>query len=84
MPGTTWAQGPAVYRISVAGRLDQQWSSWFEDLALTHDGRTTTLTGVVADQAALHGLLERVRDVGVPLLSVARVDAAADDRKTDS
>jgi len=67
---------PNLYRIRVAGHLDQHWSAWFGDLAMTAEADgTTTLTGVLPDQAALHGLLARVRDLGVPLISVALVGA---------
>lgn len=59
------------YRIRVQGRLDQRWVSWFDGLTITHDGDgTTLLQGRVADQAALHGLLQKVRDMGLPLISV--------------
>lgn len=66
---------PVFYQIQVQGRLDASWSSWFDDLTLSVssvDGgpSTTTLTGLVRDQAALHGLLVRVRDLGLPLLLV--------------
>ncbi len=63
------------YRIRVRGQLDQGWATYFAGLELTHrrDG-TTQLRGPVADQAALHGLLQRVRDLGLPLLSVIPVD----------
>ena len=62
------------YEIRVQGRLDTRWAAWFEGMALVHatDG-TTTLSGVVADQAALHGLLQKLRDLGVALLSVTEV-----------
>ena len=81
MPQPLARQAAAVYRIRVAGRLDERWSSWFGDLALTVDeDGTTGLTGVVPDQAALHGLLGRVRDLGLPLLSVLRVDSDGADR----
>ena len=67
----------AGYRLRVAGHLDDHWSPWFGDLALTHeDDGTTSLTGVVADQAELHGLLTKVRDLGVTLISVEVVDPA--------
>jgi hypothetical protein len=56
-----------MYRIEVQGRLDESWTSWFDDMTIT------TLSGVVADQAALHGLLARIRDLGLPLLSVQRL-----------
>lgn len=63
--------GPAEYRIRVAGHLDEHWSPWFGDLTLTHDSDgATSISGVVADQAQLHGLLAKVRDLGVTLLSV--------------
>ena len=60
-----------TYRIRVQGHLDQRWVSWFDGMTVTHgaDG-TTMLEGDVADQAALHGLLQRVRDTGLALISV--------------
>ncbi len=63
--------GARRYEIRIAGHLDTRWAAWFEGMSLTHapDG-TTTLTGIVADQSALHGLLQKLRDIGVPLLSV--------------
>jgi hypothetical protein len=68
-------QAPAHYRLRVAGHLDQHWSPWFGDLTLTHhEDATTSLTGVVADQAELHGVLTKIRDLGVTLLSVENVD----------
>ena len=63
------------YEIRLDGRLDQRWSAWLDGLALTHDpDGTTVLHGHVVDQAALHGLLARLRDIGLPLISVTRVD----------
>ncbi len=61
------------YLIRIQGHLDQRWTSWFDGLSLTRaaDG-TTLLEGHVADQAALHGLLGKVRDMGLPLVSVTR------------
>ena len=65
------------YRIRIQGHLDQRWASWFDGLALTHDeDGTTLLEGHVADQAALHGLLTKVRDMGLPLVSLTRASAA--------
>ena len=66
---------PERYEIRVQGVLDRHWSAWFEGLKLRSepDG-VTVLVGPVADQAALHGLLARVRDLGLPLLSVRRID----------
>ncbi len=69
--------GPARYEIRIGGHLDQRWSAWFDDLTLTHqsDG-TTKLCGFVADQAALYGLLTKVRDLGMVLVSVEAVGPA--------
>jgi hypothetical protein len=65
---------PTIYEIRVAGHLSPQWADWFEGLTimLEEDGNTL-LTGPVADQAALHGLLKKVRDLGMPLISVIQV-----------
>ena len=64
-----------TYEIRVGGRLDTRWAAWFDGLTLTHGGDgTTVLRGVVVDQAALHGVLQKVRDLGLPLLAVTRVD----------
>jgi hypothetical protein len=70
-----------LYEIQVGGHLDDHWSTWFDGLTLTHhvDG-TTTLRGLVADQAELHGLLAKVRDIGATLMSVSTIDT---DRGTD-
>jgi hypothetical protein len=66
---------PAEYQIRVDGHLDDHWSAWFGDLTLTHESDgTTSLRGAVSDQAELHGLLRKVRDLGVTLISVAVVD----------
>jgi hypothetical protein len=63
------------YEIRVEGVLDERWSWWFDGLKITTEpGGMTVIAGPVADQAALHGLLARVRDLGVPLISVRRVD----------
>lgn len=60
-----------IYRIRLKGHLDSRWSEWFGDMRIEHqsDG-TTLLTGPVPDQAALHGLLAKLRDLGLPLLTV--------------
>jgi hypothetical protein len=65
---------PVVYQIRLKGHLGSQWTDWFDGLTITlaEDG-DTLLTGPVIDQAALHGLLKKVRDLGMPLLSVNRV-----------
>ena len=63
------------YEIRIQGVLDQRWSCWFDGLQLTSQpGGVTVLVGPVADQAALHGLLAKVRDLGLPLLEVRRLD----------
>ena len=63
-----------VYRIRVQGSLDRDWSDWFDGFAITSQNPgETLLTGPVADQAALHGLLAKIRDLGLPLLLVERV-----------
>ncbi|MPV37663.1 hypothetical protein [Georgenia subflava] len=64
------------YEIRVQGRLDQRWSAWFDGLDLTSDGDgTTTIHGPVVDQAALHGVLQKLRDTGLSVISVVRVPA---------
>jgi hypothetical protein len=74
---------PVIYHIRIKGHLCQRWSDWFEGLTISpQDNGETLLSGPVVDQAALHGLLRKVRDVGLPLLSVNRVtpdEAAASD-----
>jgi hypothetical protein len=67
-----------TYEIRLQGRLDARWAAWFDGLSLTHeiDG-TTLIRGAVADQAALHGLLKRAGDLGLPLISVTRIDPNA-------
>ena len=62
------------YRVRIRGHLDPSWSAWFDDLVITHaDDGTTTLSGPLVDQAALYGLLGRLRDLGATLLSVERL-----------
>lgn len=74
---------PRWYVIRVEGRLDPRWTTWFDGLRLTDGGDgTTTIHGPVPDQAALHGVLQRVRDVGLPLLAVDRADPGPPDAPT--
>jgi hypothetical protein len=64
----------AIYQIKVKGILDEQWTDWFNGLTITsHSTECTLLTCPIRDQAALHGLLNKIRDIGLPLLSVKRV-----------
>jgi hypothetical protein len=66
---------PGRYELRVEGHLDGHWTSWFDGLRLTHESDgTTTLHALVPDQAALHGLLTKVRDLGATLISVEVVD----------
>jgi hypothetical protein len=61
------------YEIRVRGHLDARWAAWFDGLSLTHQADGTTLIqGTVVDQAALHGLLGKVRDLGLPLIAVSQ------------
>jgi hypothetical protein len=73
MTSTQKYHGSSDYRIKLKGRLDHKWSDWFEQMALSTEGGNTILTGPVADQAALHGLLIRIRDLNLTLLSVERL-----------
>jgi hypothetical protein len=71
---------PVVYQIRIKGHLGREWTDWFEGLTVTlEDDGTTLLTGLVIDQAALHGLLKKVRDLGMPLLSVCPVEPGQTD-----
>ena len=65
---------PLVYQIRLQGHLGRNWTHWFGDVTITlEDNGETLLTGQVVDQAALHGLLRKVRDLGMPLISAIRV-----------
>jgi hypothetical protein len=74
----------ARYEIRLGGHLHERWASWFDGMTVGHrrDG-TTVLSGPIADQAALHGLLQRVRDLGLPLLSVRRLGTDAPNPPND-
>jgi hypothetical protein len=66
---------PMVYQIRVKGHLGPRWTEWFGDMTITlEDNGDTLLSGPVVDQAALHGLLRKVRDLGMPLISAIRVE----------
>lgn len=63
------------YEIRLTGRLDAHWTAWFDGLTVSHESDgTTVISGPIADQAALHGVLQRVRDLGLPLVSVIRIE----------
>jgi hypothetical protein len=65
-----------IYEIKVKGQLDPYWSEWFDDLAMTYDEQGhTILSGSLIDQAALHGLLVKIRDMGLPLISVNQINS---------
>jgi hypothetical protein len=69
---------PMTYQIRLKGHLGCEWTDWFEGLTVTlEDNGDTVLTGPVIDQAALHGLLKKVRDLGMPLVSVNRVEPSS-------
>jgi hypothetical protein len=66
---------PTVYQIRVESHLDSDWTDWFDGLTITReDGGNTLLTGEVVDQSALYGLLKKIRDLGMSLISVVRMD----------
>jgi hypothetical protein len=68
------------YEIRVRGHLASRWSAWFDGMSLTNDSDgTTSIRGPVIDQAALHGLLQRLRDTGLPLISVTQIDPSIDE-----
>jgi len=63
-----------LHEIRVQGHLDRRWTDWLEDMTVTHENDgTTTLTGPLADQAALHGVLNKIRDLALPIVSVRRI-----------
>ena len=64
-----------TYQIKLKGHLNESWADWFDGMTFIHrDDGTTTLTGEIIDQAALHGVLKRVRDLGLPLISVNQLE----------
>ena len=66
---------PGVYQIRVSGVLDDRWSDWFDGFSFDKSSvNETVLTGCVTDQAALHGLISKIRDIGLPLISVERIE----------
>jgi len=72
---------PTIYEIRIDGHLDERWADWFGGLTFTHESDgTTKLHGPLTDQAALHGLLNGIRDLGVPVISVQRVSPGGTER----
>jgi hypothetical protein len=68
--------GRGRYEIRLSGHLHERWAAWFDGLTVSlRDDGTTVISGPLADQAALHGLLQRVRDLGLPLIAVTELDA---------
>lgn len=70
--------GPWLYEIRVEGHLADRWSDWFEGLAMRTEGDETVLTGWLTDQAAVHGVLRRISDMNLPLVSVVRLRRTRD------
>ena len=79
--GVSTCGGPARYEIRVAGVLDSRWAAWFNGLQVSGQGDETVICGLLADQPALQGLLTKVRDLGLCLISVRRLDTGQDDAK---
>lgn len=74
-----------LYEIRLKGHLDDRWAAWFEGMTLTREANgETRLTGAVIDQAALHSLLRKVRNLGVTLVAVVQLDANADGNRRQS
>ena len=82
MTGEQRDTNSTIYEIRIKGHLDERWADWFGGLTFTHepDG-TTTLQGTIADQAALHGLLNGIRDLGLPLLSVQQTNPNREEKE---
>ena len=71
----TGPPSPARYEIRLEGILDERWTAWFDDLQVTAEGTQTVISGPLPDQAALHGVLIKIRDLGMCLISVRRLAA---------
>lgn len=69
-----------IYEIRLEGRLKERWAKWFDGLVITSDEKgNTLLSGPVADQAALHGLLKKIRDLGIPLISLNTIESDSEE-----
>jgi hypothetical protein len=73
--------GPTKYRIRLKGHLDPKWSDWFEYMVISTESGNTILTGSLVDQAALHGLLTRIHDLNLALLSVERIEPVQQEKQ---
>ena len=71
--------GSVKYRIKLHGHLDRNWSNWFKQMAMSTEGDQTILTGPLVDQAALHGLLVRIRDLNLTLVTLERIEPDPED-----
>jgi hypothetical protein len=76
------AKWPAYYEVRVDGVLDGRWSEWFQGLQIDNQGGETVLSGTLPDQPALHGILDKVRDLGLSIIAVRRLPASADPKRT--
>jgi hypothetical protein len=72
---------PVYFRIKLKSHLEYKWSDWFDDMVISHEGALTILTGKLEDQAALHGILNRIRDLNLTLLAVEQIDFDPEDKK---
>ena len=81
MPDNREFDRPSRYRISVKGHLDDSWSEWFDGLTITQDDNMTELCGTITDQAALYGLLIKLRDLNLILISMSREEVPAFERE---
>ena len=81
MAEVTTSGGPARYEIRVADVLDARWAIWFDGLQISGQGEETVICGLLADQPALHGLLTKVRDLGLCLISVRRLGVGQDETR---
>ena len=76
------SQQPICYQILVQGQIDPRWSDWFDEFVITISGGDSLLTGSVLDQAALHGVLGRIRDLGLTLVSIQQLENKKTPEKT--
>ena len=82
MAGGKEESTPTIYEIRIKGRLDERWADWFGGLTFTHESDgTTTLRGVIDDQAALHGLLNGIRDLGLTLIAVQQTSPNREEKE---